>query len=483
MRSMSGPARERLCREKGRGLSLHPSLPSPRKKARIESASESTIAAASSSSSDSFSSDSDSDCKTPAHVATAASGAETKRRVLFSEYCSPPGINSVVMDLIQSKEPCKPPCNPPSNLREAQENCFKSMFMKGVLYDDISYYTQSEYPKDDSNDARQPESGQKIDLIQQMIDSRPRHRISQNLEIEKREREKEEVLSIDNLIEAAWDGGFLDATDLLFALSGFTPGASSLTPRNPGVVFGRIRRLLNKYLMAGGDDNGAYQYYAREKVKREWSPLPISVFKKAVNQTCTISYSKHLGKTPLNVAIEKGHRGMIRFMLEFADVDLADAMGMTPLCVASRRNNLAMVRLLVTKFHANVNTSPKNPVSIAYSNGHNAVGRWLILRGASLRLTHISDRSFNSTIPPKYSCHFCSKVGRCSCFIDIQKVLTQRDGPVLRDHLFELDATMDLIRPPALWVLISEYAVTTIQDDLKQNGGDMHNIHEGCNFV
>ena len=46
----------------------------------------------------------------------------------------------------------------------------------------------------------------------------------------------------------------------------------------------------------------------------------------------------------------------------------------------------------------------------------------------------------------------------------LEAALARRDGPVLRDHLLALDRDMDLIRPPNLWVLISEYGVTTVED-------------------
>jgi hypothetical protein len=58
----------------------------------------------------------------------------------------------------------------------------------------------------------------------------------------------------------------------------------------------------------------------------------------------------------------------------------------------------------------------------------------------------------------------------------IQQTLTKRDGPKLCDHLLDLDPGMDLISPPELWVLISEYAVTTVQDDLDNHCQGLINI-------
>ena len=83
------------------------------------------------------------------------------------------------------------------------------------------------------------------------------------------------------------------------------------------------------------------------------------------------------GRTPLLVAVEKGHETVIRMLLERDDVDpdIVDKDGRTPLSWAAEKGREAVVRLLLERGDVDPNSVDKDgqmPLVNAFSGGHEA---------------------------------------------------------------------------------------------------------------
>ena len=90
-------------------------------------------------------------------------------------------------------------------------------------------------------------------------------------------------------------------------------------------------------------------------------------------------------RTPLFIAAESGHTGVVEMLIGREDVDInsKDEMGDTPLSLAVKRSNEAMIIILLNRSDVNVNSKDKmgdTPLSIAVGCGNEAIVKILLNR-------------------------------------------------------------------------------------------------------
>jgi hypothetical protein len=248
--------------------------------------------------------------------------------------------------------------------------------------------------------------------------------------------------------------------------------------------------------------------------------LLVDEFKADVNQ------SNYSGQTPVDVAVENGHACIIRSLVERrADINKTNRLGQTPLYLASQRGDKAMVHLLAGELKADVDQADEdsqNPLYVAsweyisviepaqppvkerakLEEEKETIAKKAVetepfdWEGYDEKMEKLADEYVNSLhanyeLAPNTTAHLHNRYASViKCLVVhgaslkkgsilpedqgmwlktiLREALVQRDGPKLRGRLLELDAKMDLIRPVELWGLISEYAVTTIEDELEK---------------
>jgi hypothetical protein len=89
------------------------------------------------------------------------------------------------------------------------------------------------------------------------------------------------------------------------------------------------------------------------------------------------------GGTPLFIAAQKGHLGVVKWLVEEgkANVKFAMSDGYTPLFIAARKGHLGVVKWLVEEGKANVNLATNEgatPLFIAAQEGHLRLVKYLV---------------------------------------------------------------------------------------------------------
>ena len=89
----------------------------------------------------------------------------------------------------------------------------------------------------------------------------------------------------------------------------------------------------------------------------------------------------------LHIASRLGYETMVKILLNLCKVNLRDENGFTPLHHAAEKGHIKVVRLLLDTKGSEINTQSKSqstPLWLATRNGHEAVVKLLVNKGANL---------------------------------------------------------------------------------------------------